>query len=341
MDKQIERIAKWDNMKFFLIFCVVLGHISEMYTENYIWFRKLFLYIYIFHMPAFLFVSGIFSGKTIEKRKYKTIFSYLILYFAVKILRNGIRYIIYGKGSISILSESGIAWYAGALFAYCIITLLLQKADMRWVFICSVILSCFAGYDSQIGDWLILSRIIVYYPFFLAGYMLSGKRRIFIRCRTWVKIFYGLIFTTVTVCVMVYGEKIYWLRPLLTGRNPYEQLEMFSEYGCLLRAVYYIIVFAMVFSIAVLIPEKRIPLITAMGGRTLPVYAFHLSVIDILWGICGLGTVIFTYTTGTLMYACIFATALVIVVITSLPIFDSLLKKMITPRLKTMTDNCK
>ena len=102
-DNKLNRVVKWDNMKFLLIFCVVIGHISEMYTGNYIWFKRLFLFIYVFHMPAFLFVSGLFSKKTVKERRFKTIFSYLILYFVIKILRNGIHYVVYGKGSFSIL----------------------------------------------------------------------------------------------------------------------------------------------------------------------------------------------------------------------------------------------
>ena len=71
-------------MKFVLIFLVVLGHISEKYTDDYGGFKIIFLIIYVFHMPAFLFVSGLLSKRTIDRRKYENIFSYLMLYFNQK-----------------------------------------------------------------------------------------------------------------------------------------------------------------------------------------------------------------------------------------------------------------
>ena len=74
-----ERIYLWDNIKFILIFLVVLGHFADFHTATSLNMRRLFFYIYIFHMPLFIFISGLFSKKTINEKKYKKIFEYLIL----------------------------------------------------------------------------------------------------------------------------------------------------------------------------------------------------------------------------------------------------------------------
>lgn len=338
MLKRTERVLKWDNMKFFLIFCVVMGHISEMYTGEYIWFKRLFLLIYIFHMPAFLFASGLFSKKTIKEKKYKNIFSYLLLYFVIKILRNGVHYLIYGTGTISILSESGVAWYAGALFAYCLVTIVVDKTDLRWAFLCSVIIGCIAGYDNQIGDWLILSRIIVYYPFFLAGYVLDTDKLMLFSKRMWAKITGGIILLSVTFFVMLNGEEVYWLRPLLTGRNPFSKLEMFQEAGGLLRLAYYIIVFAIILAVVAATPNIRIPIITGIGRRTMSVYAFHLCIIDILWGVFGFGEYVFGSFSGIPLYLIMLASGFVIMWFCSLPVFEKTLRLLITPPVRENAD---
>lgn len=52
------REIKLDNFKGILIFLVVLGHIVGVSKEGV---ENIVNYIYSFHMPAFVFISGYFS----------------------------------------------------------------------------------------------------------------------------------------------------------------------------------------------------------------------------------------------------------------------------------------
>ena len=61
-----KRIALWDNLKLFLIFLVVLGHLTLQYFYSSQMFCTVTMVIYTFHMPAFVFVSGLFSKKAIN-----------------------------------------------------------------------------------------------------------------------------------------------------------------------------------------------------------------------------------------------------------------------------------
>lgn len=56
----IKRIAYLDNLKAILILLVVLGHAVQFNTEEYET-NPLFQFIYSFHMPLFLFISGYLS----------------------------------------------------------------------------------------------------------------------------------------------------------------------------------------------------------------------------------------------------------------------------------------
>ena len=64
-----ERVSLWDNAKFLLIFLVVLGHFADYYTKDSLNMRRLFLFIYLFHMPAFIFISGLFSKNTVNHKR--------------------------------------------------------------------------------------------------------------------------------------------------------------------------------------------------------------------------------------------------------------------------------
>lgn len=334
MAKDLERIFKWDNLKFLLIFCVVIGHIAEKYTGDYIYFKRLFLLIYIFHMPAFLFLSGLFQKKTIKEKRYNKIFSFLLLYFVIKIIMAVSSYVIYGTGRFSLFSEPELAWYAGAVFACCLITVFIRNVDWRQVLIGSIILACFAGYDDNVGDYLIASRIIVYYPFFFAGYLIDPSKLTELTRKWYIKICSLTCLTAGVMYVITRGEEIYWLRPLVTGRNPFSKLEFYSELGGLIRLLYYVVVFAIILALIAVIPNIKIPVLSGIGKRSIAVYAFHFCAIDVIWGIFGFGDYMCSNVKGLPFYLSMFAMAFVITWFTSLPIWEKLLRWLTTPKMK-------
>ena len=83
-----KRIALWDNLKLFLIFLVVLGHLTLQYFCSSQMFCTVTMVIYTFHMPAFVFISGLFSKKAIngETPPVKRSFSLKAVYLFVRVL---------------------------------------------------------------------------------------------------------------------------------------------------------------------------------------------------------------------------------------------------------------
>lgn len=69
------RTAKWDNIRGILMLLVVLAHIYNHYTKFSPAARSLFLFVYTFHMPLFLFLSGMFGRKAVHRRDWGKIFS--------------------------------------------------------------------------------------------------------------------------------------------------------------------------------------------------------------------------------------------------------------------------
>ena len=55
------RESYWDNLKFILIYCVVLGHCLGCCTTSGL-SVALWDFVYLFHIPLFVFISGRFSN---------------------------------------------------------------------------------------------------------------------------------------------------------------------------------------------------------------------------------------------------------------------------------------
>lgn len=70
-----DRIAYWDIAKAVAIFCVVWGHCLQNMTSdtNYWLTDTLCKFIYAFHMPLFMIISGYFAYSSLFKPITKTI----------------------------------------------------------------------------------------------------------------------------------------------------------------------------------------------------------------------------------------------------------------------------
>lgn len=72
-----------DNSKGLLIFLVVLGHSLEFIRKDYEVARLLYVFIYEFHMPVFVFISGYLS-KNVEKGRRNAVRNFLTPFFTIQ-----------------------------------------------------------------------------------------------------------------------------------------------------------------------------------------------------------------------------------------------------------------
>ena len=276
MNSSAKRVPLWDNLRFALIFVVILGHLAEYHTGQSAYLRIIFFYIYTFHMPAFIFLSGLFSKSTVNNKNYGRVFSYFVLYVFIKIISYLSSLAINGKASFTLLSEGGIPWYALALFWFSLLTIFLKRFNPVYVFVAGILLGCFAGYDDALGDKLVLLRTIVYFPFFFAGYCLDADKLVaFVKKKAVIAV--AAVIMAALFAVVYFGiENIYPLRPLLSGRNPFTTLpDNLTPYGGLLRAAYYIISFILIGCLIALTPQKE-TFLTPFGSRTVQAYSLQI-----------------------------------------------------------------
>ncbi|MBR5047759.1 MAG: hypothetical protein IKX76_05940 [Eubacterium sp.] len=192
------RIAKWDNIRFFMILCVVTGHTIYEFIGNHTDTAKsVYLFIYTFHIPVLIFVTGIFSRHSVERKRYDRVIQYLFIYLVMKFLdflgtgmtsrikredfltlrfftqiREGLAT---PRQSFHLFWEDGPGWFALAVAVYLLLTILIREADRRVVLTAALTLGCLAGLDNHLGDHFASMRICTFYPVFLAGFYLGPE----------------------------------------------------------------------------------------------------------------------------------------------------------------------
>lgn len=165
------RNAKLDNYKFLLICLVVFGHLLQNSISGE-FEKRILLFLYSFHMPAFIFLTGFFSKTAILEGKYYKAFEFLYLFVTVKIIRFLPRLVWEGKTTLSFVNMPDVSWYAFAVFIFFIFTFCIVRSQLnkKKALIFSIIIACFCGYSDEIGTFFSLSRVITFYPFFLGGF---------------------------------------------------------------------------------------------------------------------------------------------------------------------------
>ncbi|MBR2589987.1 MAG: acyltransferase family protein [Clostridia bacterium] len=282
------RIFKWDNAKALLIFLVVFGHCAEPFTAEGFApvFKSIFFIIYTFHMPAFIFISGLFSKHTVNEEHFawQKLLPFPVMAFILKLFYSAKD--VWQEKSLSAANLSvfsNIVWFLFVLFVFYALMYLLKHVNPKLVLVFSVVFACVCGYDKHINDVFALSRIIVYFPFFAAGYYVSeqklreklGTKKIKLAgAAVW------LIF--IVVCVLFINE-LYAFRPLITGRNPYEKLGQYAYFGGALRLAYYGICALLLAGFFSLVPNRKIRFAQYIGQHTLSIYFWHLPLVELLF----------------------------------------------------------
>lgn len=327
-----ERVAKWDNLKFFLIFCVVIGHAISYFTGASLIFKWLQAYIYIFHMPAFIFVSGLMMKKVVREKRYDRLFSYLILGFVIKVVNFAAKAISKGSFKIQLTNEDSVAWYAFGIFAFALITMFLQKFEPKFVFILSIVVGVMAGYDKSLGTQFSAMRILTFYPFFLLGFLLDPNDLIEKSKKWYIKLMSFAVLIGTAVLTFFNRENISWLMKLLRGKGPYSDFSKLAECGGLLRLCHYLLAFAFTFALIALTPNIRC-FITNIGSRTLSVYSFHMFFIYIAFDFFGLKDLVMKHFPNSFEIIVI-AFAAAVLLLTSIKPLNLLLQHLINPPLK-------
>ncbi|MBC2169181.1 acyltransferase family protein [Listeria booriae] len=274
MDKSLEnRSFYFDNAKFLLICLVVFGHLLQTFIATSDHLKLLYVFIYTFHMPAFVLISGYFA-KNFRKPGYllKTLKKLILPYLFFQTGYTIFYYFLFQENSFSLklLYPEWSLWFLLSLFFWNVMLLLFSRWP-AWVgILLSIGIGLIAGYFDIINGYLSLSRTFVFFPFFLVGFFL--KKAHFALAQTVAAKYVALLVFFVVACLIALHPEIEenWF----LGSKPYDVFVDSNAVGALARSAVYVINFVMIASFFCLIPKRRL-FFTKWGKNTLYVYLLH------------------------------------------------------------------
>ena len=264
----------WDNCKGFLIILVVFAHFLIGLQGQYDMTTVIVNTIYMFHMPAFVFVSGYFSKKD-NACSLKSILLLGVAYFlytAGFIIFN----LCWGINEISLTYPYYSAWYILALIVWRILTPYLVK--IRGIVFILTAFSVFSVFWTEFDLKYSIVKIISFYPFFIAGYILQPDTVKQLRKMAANKrILIGIVLLCLATACGIFAARKFGIsvQDLIPNHYTVQGQGLrpaFARLAILVTASLCIV--AMLF-ISV---EKQIPLLTRVGKNSLAVYLLHRPV---------------------------------------------------------------
>lgn len=282
------RLYGLDNIKFLLIFSVVLGHLLEI-SLAYEELEWLYRVIYSFHMPAFIFLAGYLARYSRKKMILQFFYTYILFQVFYRLFDYYIMQNNTGTGiDMDFIFPFWMLWYLLVLmFLYILIPLIDINGtrERSTLLLGCLVLSLLAGYENYIGQYLSLSRMIYLLPFFVLGFYWkkiekeTGNAVAFLHVKSfWIR-------TLITVTVI--GSVFYLMAE--------QRISKFALWGSL--SYYYgvynpwikliIIAIAIVwiaFFFVVILPgvNRKILIVSTIGRNSFSIYLLHGFVVMLM-----------------------------------------------------------
>lgn len=267
----MQRNAYFDNARLLLIFLVVFGHMIQPFTDGSRGMSTLYLWIYTFHMPAFIFLAGFFAKGSGNKKYVTNLAKKLLLpYIIFQIIYTGYYFLIGKEGwQAGMFYPHWALWFLFSLFSWHILLTWFKKIPALPGVSISICIGLIVGYFGEVGHTFSLSRTFVFFPFFLSGYWLTKEHVLFLKHKS-VKII--SVGTMTAAAIAIYIAPDFNSGWLLASKS-YGDLGM-PELGVFARLFVYATAAVMTVSVLAWIPKTNGRL-TQLGARTLYVYLLH------------------------------------------------------------------
>lgn len=260
----------FDNYKAILIVLVIMGHFTDLNYKNNAFLETVKWLIVAFHMPAFIYISGYFSKKEASLRKLiqTLLVPYLVyeciyyLLYTLVLQRPTKLYLMYPKFSL---------WYILALFIWRIITPYVRKIPGHMIL--AIAAGLLIGLSDMKDNFLTIPRMLVYYPYFLAGFHMDRSFFTRVRTRLW-KILSAAGIGAFTLYLLMDSFHKQSTPKIFYGRYNYEYLGQTPLEGICVRLLSYGIGFALTFMIASLVSERK-TWYSYLGKYTMSIYILH------------------------------------------------------------------
>ena len=264
-----QRSTFWDNYKGVLIFLVVFGHFIYTYAANHpsSLAHDLYIFIYSFHMPAFIFCSGYFSRS--ERSRGKESLTQLILYYLVFNTVMLVFMNLYRGAAFKFLSPYYSFWYILSLIAWRAAIGHLDK--IKWLVPLSLLVTLLMGFSQDFTLDLSIRRTLGFFPFFAAGYLVNQEKleRFLANRKPW----------QMAVCAIpaaAVAAMSFWAVNRFGVTSDSTMLASYTSALSLFRRILLLgVSTAAIIAMLLVVPSRRIPLLSQFGKNSLLIYLAH------------------------------------------------------------------
>lgn len=259
-----------DNVKVVLVTLVVIGHLLITAPES----RQLgwvYDFIYYFHIPAFVLVTGYLSRTFRYSRRHlmSVLTTLVVPYVVFSWLMAWWRHLVGGEPMLDSIwtNPHWPMWYLIVTAMWRLATPVLR---VHWAMVpLSIGISLAAGLvDLQLFD---LNRFLGFLPFFVIGLHLSPDHLARLRSPGFRAP--ALMVVGLTFWLARFTDTLWSTEPLYF-RTDYAELEPTFSDGVWMRVRLIMIALAMTAAVLALVPRRR-SFVTGMGAFTLVVYLCH------------------------------------------------------------------
>ena len=268
----MSRNYRFDNIKFILITLVVFGHFLELIngqaTDN------LYRTIYLFHIPAFIFITGYFAKFNPAKIIRTLILPYVILQL-LYLPYNSLFILEKDTFTLQFTKPYWLLWYLMTVaFYYLLIPFFETNNRQKQLMIvaASIIVSLLAGLDENIGYFLSLSRFFSFLPFFLAGhYLAKTDKPDKTSSKKGISFLLPLIASIGVIFSIVYIINSPLRYQVLYGSYSYEAM----TYGPDIKFLLTIFAGCWIILLLYIVPNRKIPRLSYIGKNTFCIFVLH------------------------------------------------------------------
>lgn len=264
-----------DNVKMVLVTMVVIGH-SIGLVEDTMGSHWVYDFLYLWHIPAFVIVSGYLSQSFVwDRRHFKALlFTIAVPYLIFEPALYYYRVLVVGETEPGTLwlEPHWTMWYLIVLLMWRLVTPILTK---HWLFLPgSVVVSLAGGLWST--DLLMIPRFLGLMPFFVLGLYLR-PHHLHRLDDVWVRV--ASVGALAGIFVMALYTDAWAQTALLWYDAGYDEFAIDNEIVFQTRLTIMMLGLLGAFAVMSLVPRRSLGWFTAMGSATMVVYLFHGFVI--------------------------------------------------------------
>lgn len=171
------RDAWLDNVRFILLAFVVIDHFSwPLLVESHA-MTVLFYWLHLFHMPAFVIVTGFFSRSlVVNDSRARGLATRIVMPYLIFQTLYQLGAPLLQKGQLvrwAPLTPAWLMWFLAAMLAWRLMTPYLLR--IRWILPISILVSLGTGAIGGVSHMLSIDRVLSFLPFFVAGLLVRRE----------------------------------------------------------------------------------------------------------------------------------------------------------------------